>query len=69
VDVTHAELRHGDTVILCTDGLWSVVGDDELARLVSEQPDLNALCQALLALANDRGGHDNATALAARMEP
>ena len=69
VDVTHAELRHGNTVILCTDGLWSVVDDGELARLVSAQPDLNALCQTLLALANDRGGQDNATVLAARMEP
>ena len=69
VDVTHAELRHGNTVILCTDGLWSAVDDGELARLVSAQPDLNALCQTLLALANDRGGQDNATVLAARMEP
>jgi len=68
VDVTHAELRHGDTVILCTDGLWSVVDDEELARLASAQSDLNALCQTLLALANDRGGQDNATVLAARME-
>jgi PPM family protein phosphatase len=69
VDVAHAEVRPGDTVILCTDGLWSVVDDAELARLVSPRADLSVLCRTLLALANDRGGNDNATVLAARMEP
>ena len=69
VDFGRVELRPHDTVILCTDGLWSVVEDDELARLVSSHADLGALCERLLSLANDRGGRDNVTVLAARLEP
>jgi protein phosphatase len=68
VDTVHLELQAHDTLILCTDGLWSVVDDEELARAVSAATDLAALCETLLALANDRGGRDNATILAARIE-
>lgn len=68
VDFARVELRAHDTVLLCTDGLWSVVDDDELARLVAAHADLSALCETLLTLASDRGGRDNATVLAARLE-
>ena len=68
VDTVHLELQPHDTLILCTDGLWSVVDDEELARAVTAATDLGALCETLLALANERGGRDNATILAARVE-
>lgn len=68
VDTVHLELQPRDTLILCTDGLWSAVDDEELARAVASQADLTTLCDTLLALANDRGGRDNATILAARIE-
>jgi protein phosphatase len=67
-DTAHLDARAGDTVILCTDGLWSVVDDDELARLVAEHEDLRILCDTLLGLANGRGGRDNITVVAARLE-
>jgi len=68
VDTAHVDVRPGDTVILCTDGLWSVVDDDELARAVAAHEDLRTLCDTLLALANGRGGRDNVTVVAARLE-
>jgi len=69
VDTTHAELRAGDTVLLCTDGLWSVVDDEELVRLAAGHVDPVALCDTLLELANERGGHDNASVVVARIDP
>jgi PPM family protein phosphatase len=67
-DITAVPMEHGDIVVLCSDGVWSVVGDDELAAIVSDARDLRAACASLLALANERGGRDNATALLARIE-
>lgn len=68
VDVTRARLRHGDIVVMCSDGVWSAVADDEIADVVSARRELRAACEALLTLANDRGGRDNATVLVGRFE-
>ncbi|HEU5196797.1 MAG TPA: protein phosphatase 2C domain-containing protein [Methylomirabilota bacterium] len=66
-DFFHTPVRPHDTVVLCTDGLWSAVDDGELARLAAAHDDLAALCETLLGLASERGGQDNATAVVARV--
>ena len=66
VDLTIQSLRRGDVLVLCSDGLSGQVRKDEIAGLVAEQPDLVNLCARLIELANERGGPDNITALAAR---
>jgi PPM family protein phosphatase len=58
----------GDTVILCSDGLHGLVGDEDIARHAAG-PDLEAACRELVALANDRGGPDNITVVLARVRP
>ncbi|HUO13976.1 MAG TPA: PP2C family serine/threonine-protein phosphatase [Verrucomicrobiae bacterium] len=59
-------LEIDDTLILCTDGLWSLVGDLELARVVqSHTPAEN--CQSLVNLALQRGAPDNITVLVLRV--
>jgi serine/threonine protein phosphatase PrpC len=68
VDVTCMPVEHGDVVLLCSDGVWSAIGDDELATIVGDARDLRGTCSRLLALANERGGRDNATVLLARVE-
>ncbi|MFZ4984954.1 MAG: Stp1/IreP family PP2C-type Ser/Thr phosphatase [Blastocatellia bacterium] len=47
-----------DRLIVCTDGLTSLVWDEEIYRIVSSNQPEEA-CEQLIALANDRGGHDN----------
>src|ERR687896_390340 len=47
VDLTHQPIRRGDTLILCSDGLSSVVRREEFARMAREHHDLPALCAAL----------------------
>jgi PPM family protein phosphatase len=56
------ELQSGDRILLCTDGLWSVVGEPELADAVSSNPPVKA-CRILVDLALERGGPDNVTVL------
>ncbi len=68
VDLTRQELHQGDTLVLCSDGLSGQVRREEIGHLVSEEPDLDALCTRLIALANERGGPDNITAIVARFD-
>jgi protein phosphatase len=53
-------LEEGDTLLLCTDGLWGVVSDIELARIAQSNPPAEA-CVALVRMALERGGPDNVT--------
>ncbi len=66
VDLSLQSLRVGDTLVICSDGLSGLVKRDEIARVAAEQPDNAALCAALIDLANERGGPDNITVIAAR---
>ena len=55
-------LEKGDTLVLCTDGLWSLIGEQDLARIVRSGPPAQS-CQQLVQMALDRGGPDNITLL------
>ena len=69
VDVTTQQLRRGDTLILCSDGMSGQMRTADIARIVTENaPDLMATCKALIDLANENGGPDNITVIAARFE-
>jgi PPM family protein phosphatase len=68
VDLTHQEIRRGDVLVLCSDGLSGQVKKEEIARSVLDEPDLPAVCDRLIALANERGGPDNITVVVARCD-
>ncbi len=57
----------GECFVLCTDGIHGVIKDDEILAVVERYgSDYEAACNALIALANERGGRDNSTALILR---
>ena len=68
VDLTHQEVRRGDILVLCSDGLSGQVKREEIAEVVTHQRDLSAACDRLIALANERGGPDNITVVIVRFE-
>ena len=68
VDLSRQRLRRGDTLILCSDGLSGVVKREEFSEMVARSRDLPSLCSALIDLANERGGPDNVTVVAARFD-
>ncbi|NJM07928.1 Stp1/IreP family PP2C-type Ser/Thr phosphatase [Candidatus Gracilibacteria bacterium] len=68
VDTASHPIERGDHLLLCSDGLDTHVADEELARIVLEYPQVDRTCQALVDLANERGGRDNITVLIARVE-
>lgn len=68
VDLSWQSLQRGDVLIICSDGLSNLVRRDELGPLLQQFPDLGALCQHLITLANERGGPDNITVVAVRFD-
>ena len=57
-------IRSGDILMLCSDGLTTMLADDELAKVVQQAgDDLPKAAKALVAAANGRGGEDNITVL------
>lgn len=61
------EVSGGDVLFLCTDGLSDKVGPEEMAEKLASK-DLRWAVESLIGLANERGGEDNITALACRIE-
>jgi protein phosphatase len=65
VVVSRAPVAEGDVVLVCSDGLHGVVGDDEIATILSSNADPRTACEALVARANELGGPDNVTCVVA----
>ncbi|HEY0930254.1 MAG TPA: PP2C family serine/threonine-protein phosphatase [Gemmatimonas sp.] len=68
VDVTYQQLRRGDVLVLCSDGLSGLVRAEEIAAAVHDEPDLRVICKTLIDRANQRGGPDNITVIVARFD-
>lgn len=67
-DVPAGFLRiiQGDVLLLCTDGMWGQMSEQEILQILScETP--QAACRALVALAKEHGGPDNITVQVARV--
>ncbi len=63
VDVYEAHLRPHDRIVLCSDGLTRHVKSYEIAEIVADNDDLEIASQAMIDLANDRGGEDNVSVI------
>lgn len=59
VDILETELADGDLYLLCSDGLNSMLTDEEIADLLSQGGTLAELTRKLIVAANERGGNDN----------
>lgn len=55
----------GDRVLLCSDGLWSMVPDTELSVILNDAATPEEACDRMILAANEAGGKDNITAVAA----
>ncbi|MHB8595695.1 MAG: PP2C family protein-serine/threonine phosphatase [Ktedonobacteraceae bacterium] len=57
-DITTCTVQAGDHLLLCCDGLWSMLTDEQIAAVVSRNTP-EAACHHLIQLANQAGGEDN----------
>jgi PPM family protein phosphatase len=67
VDADEIELFPGDSLLLCSDGLTRMVPEDEIAGILAEVPPVRVAAERLVRRANERGGEDNITVIAIRL--
>jgi serine/threonine protein phosphatase PrpC len=68
IDLTVVNLSASDRVLLCSDGLSSVVSDERIEDILSMAGEPAAICEALVAEANEGGGPDNVTTLIVQID-
>ncbi len=60
-DFYQTDLEEDDVILLCTDGLYNEVTEDEMCELINTRPDMKTLALDLVEQANRAGGKDNIT--------
>jgi serine/threonine protein phosphatase PrpC len=64
-DLRYSELLPGDYLLMCCDGLWGHVADDEMAHIIASASGPEEACRQLIARAKERGSDDNISAIVA----
>lgn len=59
VDVFSLPLPSSGYLLLCSDGLWGVVPENQIVQTIRQSPNLQGACNRLTQLANEAGGPDN----------
>jgi protein phosphatase len=62
-DYKHYILKNDDKILLCSDGLWDMMSDDQIYTVLRQDKPAKKLCDTLIKMANHAGGHDNVTAI------
>jgi serine/threonine protein phosphatase PrpC len=68
VDTRSLQARAGDVYLLCSDGLTTMLAEEEILALLLANPLLHDAGEALIAAANEAGGRDNITVVLIRLE-
>jgi protein phosphatase len=68
VDTMSVEAAPGDVFLLCSDGLTTMVGDDDILGILAAAPSLDDAARELVRAANTGGGEDNVTVVLFRVE-
>lgn len=61
IDIFRVGLEPQDTILLCSDGLWGEVQDEDMESIINSNSDLRLTCRELLRAAHLGGGRDNCT--------
>jgi serine/threonine protein phosphatase PrpC len=67
VDARLLAAEPGDTLLLASDGLHGVVGEEDIVAILGRERDLTRACVKLIDCVNDRGGPDNTTVVLIRI--
>ncbi len=66
-DVFTVSFPQSGYLMLCSDGLWGVVADQDMVRMIKDAPNLHRACQNLVEAANAAGGPDNISVVLAQL--
>ncbi len=65
IDFFEVDLRKGDLILLCSDGLTNMLNDEEILKIINETGDIEESVEKLIKVANHNGGKDNITVILA----
>jgi len=68
VDTVTVDVEPGDLFLLCSDGLTTMVPEEDILRIAQEADDLNEAARTLVRAANSGGGEDNITVVLFKVE-
>ena len=68
VDTWTYPARAGDVILLCSDGLTSMISEERVRDILESNPNLDAVADTLINEANEAGGRDNITVVLSRLE-
>lgn len=63
IDIFSVELEPGDKILMCSDGLWGEVEDEETESILNHYADTRVACRELIRAAHHGGGKDNITVI------
>jgi protein phosphatase len=66
-DFFQVDVEKGDQLLICTDGLYDEVNEEEMVEVLSETPTMSEVCKKMVSLANGNGGRDNITVISLRV--
>ncbi len=69
VDTRALRIAANDVLMLCSDGLWDMVPDELIHKLLSQNTTPQAMAESLVQAANDAGGSDNSAVIVIRVAP
>ena len=67
-DLQELSFQAGDVFLFCSDGLTTMLSDEEIRDALAEQADPRKACERLVGIANEKGGVDNITVVVARIK-
>lgn len=67
IDIVRRRLKSGDALMLCSDGLNGMLGDDQIRDILLVNPDPNSAAKELVIAANYAGGVDNTSVIVVRI--
>ena len=68
VEVREVTVELGDRLLLCSDGVFAVLTDDEIRTELGREVALDDLCHTLIRAVNNGGGPDNVTAVVLKVD-
>ncbi len=66
-DYYQTDIYDGDIIVLCTDGLYGEVSEEEMCEMIKKEKDMSILAKSLVAAANKAGGSDNITVVCLKL--
>jgi len=61
------KLKSGNSLLLCSDGLWEMVRDNEIKDIIAKNHNPQTACKRLIQVANEKGGSDNVSVIIVKM--